>query len=103
MSKQFKKAENNSHLRKLRTEGLSEDQIAKAFGVSRTALSAWLRNKKSCPYWTKIAAEGILRRLGQDARQSSFFFFRCSQEKEANLLTLLKAFDADVYELDTKD
>ena len=83
MSKTFKKAETNVHLRKLIESGLTAKQISEAFGVSTNSLYGWLKNGSTCPYWTKIAAEGILRRMG--GLKQSTLLIRCPREQEETI------------------
>ena len=82
MSKTHKKAESNVHLHKLIDGGLTTKQIADAFGVDYQTVTTWLRDK-SCPYWTKIAAEGILRRMG--GLKQSTLLIRCPREQEETI------------------
>ncbi len=79
MTKIHKKAESNTHLQKLRDAGISNKQIAEAFGVSTHSLHNWLNNINSCPYWTKIASEGILRRMG--GLKHTTILIRCPSEQ----------------------
>lgn len=82
MIKTFKKAESNVHLQKLIDAGLTTKQITEAFGVSIGSMSNWL-NGKPCPYWTKIAAEGILRRMG--GLKQSILLIRCPCGEEETI------------------
>ncbi len=82
MPKTFKKAESNVHLQKLIDGGLTTKQVAEAFGVGCTSVSEWLRDRP-CPYWTKIAAEGILRRMG--GLKQSTLLIRCPREQEETI------------------
>jgi hypothetical protein len=82
MTKTHKKAESNMHLQKLRDTGLTTQQIAEAFGVDIASISNWLRGMP-CPYWTKIAAEGILRRMG--GLKQSTLLIRCPREQEETI------------------
>lgn len=76
------KAESNVHLQKLIDGGLAPKQVAEAFGVNVTTIYSWLRGTP-CPYWTKIAAEGILRRM--DGLKQSILLIRCPHEQEETI------------------
>lgn len=82
MNKIHKKAESNVHLQKLIDGGLKPKQIAEAFGVDIASITNWLRDRP-CPYWTKIAAEGILRRMG--GLKQSTLLIRCPREQEETI------------------
>ena len=82
MSRKYKKAESNVHLQKLIDGGLTPKQVAEAFGVDVTSISNWLRDMP-CPYWTKVAAEGILRRMG--GLKQSTLLIRCPREQEETI------------------
>ncbi|KKK68887.1 hypothetical protein LCGC14_2939540 [marine sediment metagenome] len=83
MPKIHKKAESNTHLQKLRDAGLTSQQISEAFGVDCSSVTNWLRGPIPCPYWTKIAAEGILRRMG--GLKQSTLLIRCPREQEETI------------------
>ena len=82
MTRTYKKAESNVHLQKLIDGGLAPKQVAEAFGVDCASVTNWLRGKP-CPYWTKIAAEGILRRMG--GLKQSTLLIRCPREQEETI------------------
>ncbi len=83
MIKDHKKAESNAHLLKLREIPLTDEKIAEAFGVSLNSVQAWLRASRPCPYWTKIASDGILRRMG--GLKQSTLLIRCPREQEETI------------------
>ncbi len=79
MTKNHKKAESNTHLLKLRDAGISNKQISEAFGIGESSLSGWMSGNLPCPYWTKIASEGILRRMG--GLKHATLLIRCPSEQ----------------------
>ncbi len=84
MKKNYKKAESNVHLQKLIDDGgLTPKQIAEAFGINLQSLNHWLSGSLPCPYWTKIASEGILRRMG--GLKQSTLLIRCPCEQEETI------------------
>ena len=97
MGKGFKKAESNVHLKKLVDGGLSSKKIAEVFGVSTQAVSRWLKDNELCPYWTKIAAEGILRRMG--GLKQSTLLVRCPREQEETISRVATGLGAVVTSL----
>lgn len=94
MDKHFKKAENNKHLEKLIEDGLSFENIAGAFGVSTGAVRLWITGDKACPYWTKIAAEGVTRRLGSN--KHSLLLIRCPKEQEQTICKIATSLGATI-------
>ncbi|KKK51742.1 hypothetical protein LCGC14_3111920 [marine sediment metagenome] len=82
-TKDYKKAESNTHLKKLCDVGLTRKKIAEAFGVSLSSIQGWLRASRPCPYWTKIASDGILRRMG--GLKQSTLLIRCPREQEETI------------------
>ena len=82
MTKNYQKADSNTHLQKLRDAGLTTKQITEAFGVSYSSVNDWL-NGKPCPFWTKVAAEGILRRMG--GMKHCHLLIRCPSEQRETI------------------
>ena len=82
MTKNFQRAESNAHLQQLRDAGLTTKQIAEAFGVSCNSVTEWLRDRP-CPYWTKVAAEGILRRMG--GMKHCTLLIRCPSKQQETI------------------
>jgi len=97
MTKIFKRAENNKHLEKLIEAGLGFENIAATFGVSTGAAKAWITGDRACPYWTKIAAEGIIRRMG--GTKQATLLVRCPQEQEHNILAIVTSLGATVTQI----
>lgn len=83
MTKNYKKAETNVHLQKLIDAGVTRKQIAEVFGITTNTFSAWISGALPCPYWTKIASEGILRRMG--GMKQSTLLIRCPCEQEETI------------------
>ncbi len=96
MNKHFKKAESNTHLRKLRDAGLTTKQIAEAFGVGCSSVSEWLKDRP-CPYWTKVAADGILRRMG--GMKHCTLLIRCPSEQQETISKVATGLGAVVTHL----
>lgn len=82
-TKTYKKAESNTHLQKILDVGITTQQIAEIFGVTVSCLQHWLSGSIPCPYWTKIASEGILRRMG--GLKQSTLLIRCPREQEETI------------------
>ncbi len=82
MNKSFQKAKSNAHLQQLRDAGLTTQQIAEAFGVTNSSVSEWLRDRP-CPYWTKVAADGILRRMG--GMKHCTLLIRCPSKQQETI------------------
>ncbi len=83
MTKNYKKAESNAHLQQLRDASLTAQQIAEVFGVNESSLHRWLKGTQPCPYWTKVAAEGILRRMG--GMKHCTLLIRCPSEQQETI------------------
>ncbi len=62
-------APNAEHLRSLISDKLVENatELAKNFGCSKAAVSAWINNRNPAPRWTLLAAEGLRRRRRAEA------------------------------------
>ena len=93
MTKNYKKATSNVHLLELRDRGLTTKQIAEAFGVSCASVNEWIKDRP-CPLWTKIASEGILRRMG--GLKQATLLIRCPHEQEGTISKVAKSLGATV-------
>lgn len=96
MAKAHKKAESTVHLQKLIDNGITPKQIAEAFGVDYQSVTKWIRDEY-CPYWTKIAAEGILRRMG--GLKQSTLLIRCPRDQEETISKVAAGLGAVVTSL----
>jgi len=80
MSKQYAKCQDNHHLTKLTELGITKKEIAETFGVHTSSVGQWLNGAQPCPKWTRIAAEGITRRMGRGKRTSLIVTFDSERE-----------------------
>ena len=86
------------HIQDLRELGVTVKQISVEFGVTTGSIGAWLHENRA-PYWTKVATEGLKRRMNKYTRDNKIILLKVPQEHLKTIESLIKGLEIEVINL----
>ena len=81
-------------IKDLLESGCNVDDLAKAFGVSKAAITGWIKSDIA-PLWTRIAVEAIERRRGKYNRK--IIICEVNNATADIIMAIVKAAEGDLH------